>query len=316
MAIPGFRIREWPCAFSNKFDDSMENNTEEELRMFQVSPRRVCLYGFCVCAMILLDLNSSVRAQLVQPMTTQDLADKADQIVVGACRERNVKMQGGVIVTEYKIKVSEFWKGQRPLDSNGEFAMTEVGGVLENSKVPVAQFVPGSSDILPGEDVLLFLNNRETPAQGGKRTAYATGKPKTAPIPADSPTLTGLWQGRFSVITNPKSGARMIAHTNISPVPGSPLNMEMREKLLKAQGVKTLTMPSGAKVAVTEKASELPEARVHALSTQLDNAAKHFREAHEELAKKSPKASDEIYQFEPVESVKSHILRLVKSKKQ
>lgn len=283
--------------------------------MFQVSPRRVSPFTLVVGALILVNLCLPVAAQLVEPLTTQDLADKADQIVVGSCHERNVKLQGGVIVTEYKIKVSEFWKGQRALDANNEFTMTEIGGVLENSRVPVAQYTPGCSDILPGEDVLLFLNDRQPAATGGKKMSSAKPSTKQAAIPADSPTVTGLWQGRFSLITNPQSGARMIAHTNISPVPGAPLNLEMRQKLLTAQGVKTTKTATGTRVKFAEKASALPEAKVRALATQLDEAAKHYREQHDVAAKKSSKAADEIYQFEPIDSVKSRVMRLVKNKK-
>lgn len=284
--------------------------------MFQVSPRRVSPFTLVFSALILANFCLPVAAQLVEPLTTQDLADKADQIVVGSCNERNVKVKGGMIVTEYKIKVSEFWKGQRTLDANNEFTMTEIGGVLENARVPVAQYTPGCSDILPGEDVLLFLNDRQPATSGGKKMTSAKPSTKPAAIPADSPTVTGLWQGRFSVITNPQTGARMIAHTNISPVPGAPLNLEMRQKLLAAQGVKTTRTATGAKASAAGRVSVLPEAKVRTLASQLDEAAKHYREQHAEAVSKSSKVADEIYQFEPIDSVKSRVMRLVKHKKQ
>jgi hypothetical protein len=55
---------------------------------------------------------------MVQPKSLKEIVASADQIVVGQCVERKMGLQNGRIVTQYKIKPDEFWKGERPLDAN------------------------------------------------------------------------------------------------------------------------------------------------------------------------------------------------------
>ena len=281
--------------------------------MFQVSPKRVCLSIAIFCALVALEMNSPAVAQLIKPYGLQEMVEQSDQIVQGTCSERKVVYQGGYIATQYKVKVSEFWKGQRALSKDGEFTMTEVGGVLENFPVPIAQYVPGSSDMLPGEDVVLFLSDRKPAAKTAVKPARS---PKAAMLNgaslADSPAVFGLWQGRYSVITNPVSGSKTLAHTNVSPIPGSPINTVVRQQLLQAQGLKTGANAAGAKVARKDGLIRLPVAKLQALSRQLEAAAQKARSEHETLAKDQPASANEIYQFESLDSVKARVLRFAK----
>ena len=251
----------------------------------------------------------------MEPLTTQDLADKADQIVVGSCNERNVKVKGGMIVTEYKIKVSEFWKGQRTLDANNEFTMTEIGGVLENARVPVAQYTPGCSDILPGEDVLLFLNDRQPPLRGQKddlRQAFDQACRDSGRFAHRDRPLAGPLQRDHQ---SPDRGADDRAHQH-QPGPGRAAQPRNASEAAGGAGGQDTRTATGAKASAAGRVSVLPEAKVRTLASQLDEAAKHYREQHAEAVSKSSKVADEIYQFEPIDSVKSRVMRLVKHKKQ
>jgi hypothetical protein len=290
--------------------------------MYMLSPKRLLLMAVVFAVLLTLEMNTPASAQMVRPMEFKDLVDQADQVVVGTCTERKAVMVNGAIVTQYKIKPSEFWKGHRDLSASGEFTMSEMGGALEHSRVPLAQYAPGSSDMLPGEDVLLFLQDPKPAVSAAKPLApFKKGAPSAksavptrATLPA-TPAVVGLWQGRFSVITHPRNGQKLIARTNVSAIPGSPLNPTVRENLLKAQGIKASLTPSGAKIAVLEKSSLLPQAKLDALAQQIDAARAEAQKAHAEAAKHSSAGADEIYQFESVDSIKARVLRLAKGKK-
>lgn len=281
--------------------------------MFQVNPQRVCLPVVALFALV--SLVSNLPAQMTEALSFRQLVEKSDQIVVGQCVESKAGVQDGkLIVTQYKIKPSEFWKGSLPLGSDGAFTMTEYGGSLASAGVPLAQFAPGrQSDMTPGEDVLLFLHNppasRATvgkPASPGKTTVALRAQ--------DSPAPVGLWQGRYAVITHPVTGSRLLSRRNMTAVPGSPVNGELTQNLLKAQGKVVTTDPKGTKTVQKDANAKLNEVKLNKLSRQLDAAVKMARQDHEALAKRTPQAADEIYQLESIDSVKARVLRVMKAK--
>lgn len=288
--------------------------------MFVLSPKRLMLLAVSFSLMVALQMGSTVSAQLTKSLAFKDLVAESDQVVVGSCQERSVRMEGGLIVTDYKIKPSEFWKGKRTLAQDGTFTMTEVGGAFNNPRMPLGQYAPGvgSSDMIPGEDVLLFLADpKPAPApknaKAAKAAAAAASRPALKRPSLDaSPRVVGNWQGRFSVITHPTEGRKMIARTNVSPVPGSPINTAMRAKLLKSQGV---SIQDGAAEAPKAKSSLLTETKTRDLTRQIDDAAVAARQQHDEVAKSNPAQADEIYQFESVDAVKARVMRIAKGKK-
>lgn len=285
--------------------------------MFQVNPKRVVLLTATLCVLMMLELVTPVSAQLTKVRTFKQMVEESDQIVVGQCLESDCGVQDGKIVTQYKIKPSEFWKGQRALASDGSFLMTEQGGSLVGkAPLPIAQFAPGQSDMAPGEDVLLFLKDNS----GGSASAAsksAAAKPSTSKLVVsqqlrDSPRIVGRWQGRFSVITHPATGSKMIARGNISVIPGSAQNEEVRQSLLKAKGMKITVDAKGAKVATKDSNVRLSAKQAQKMAMQIDEAASQARREHEMLAKQAPAAASEIYSFEPLDSVKARILKTVR----
>jgi hypothetical protein len=291
--------------------------------MFQVNPGRVCRWAVVVCVAVAAMLADSAQAQMIQPKSLKDIVASADQIVVGQCVERKMGVQNGRIVTQYKVKPDEFWKGERSLDSDGAFLMSEYGGSLSNfSKVPIAQFVPGSSNMAPGEDVLLFLANPSSAAvqraarkSAVRKAAAPKGRSRITQSVETSPKVVGAWQGRFDVITNPEDGSRTIAQPGISAVPGATVNAELRQSLLRSRGLKVTRTADGAEAVVRDDNVRLTADKKKQLTERLQSAARQSRKEHEEKVKQTPKAAEELYPMQSLDAAKATILKLVKETK-
>lgn len=296
--------------------------------MFQVNPRRVCLLA--VVCLALAAISSPAPAQVTQKMSLKQMVDNSDLIVVGECAEKKVDVQNGhLIVTQYKIKPSEFWKGNQNLDRDGTFAMTEIGGSLSDRPgniVPLAQFAPAMSNMAPGEQVLLFMATPQSrPAPGTRGAGKTRSNPKfkstsfhstTTLALEESPAVVGGWQGRYSVVTNPTSGGRLVARANMSATPGSQINTALRDKIIKSQGIKTTLNAAGAKVAVQDPNVKLAAEKMETLTQQINTAAVLAKKQHEELVHTAKgEITDDIYSFESMDAVKTRVLRIVKSSK-
>lgn len=142
-------------------------------------------------------------------LSLEELVAYSEQIVVAVCDRRESEFRGGLIVTTYGFRTTEIWKGSMKTDQSGVFEIDSLGGSVEAGPIALGSVVPGTSPILPGEEVLLFTSAVPQPEPGA---ATATGG-----APAIRPGTyypTSLSQGRYSVLTHPDSGEKFVVQTS------------------------------------------------------------------------------------------------------
>src|SRR5689334_11032596 len=115
--------------------------TKEGGWMSETNPVSRIICGVLIAAAGLLLLAAPAQAQ-VKRKSFQDLVQESDAIFIANCTERESVMEGGRIVTRYKLKPNEFWKGSLKLDKDGQIPFDEIGGILKG-KVPIGTTVPG-----------------------------------------------------------------------------------------------------------------------------------------------------------------------------
>lgn len=296
--------------------------------MIQVSPVRVRLAAGMICALLFLGWASPAPAQIVRSLTFKQLVDQSDVIFTATVAEKKSEVVNRRIYTRYKLKSPDFWKGQVTLSSANDFEMVEAGGHL-TGPVPIAQYVPGTSQMMEGENVLLFCGKPQAQAQ------LAGAKPG---VPADprmsSLHVMGAWQGRFSVFSNPESGQKLVAKATASAVPGAPMNPALQKAMIAqskqvatANAVPTAPVAPGqiavgskdlAKQSVALNASQpvaAAMAQARAVGSQITAEAAKAQAARATLAASNPEAADEIFQYEPLDDVKARVQRVLGDQK-
>lgn len=106
-----------------------------------------------LCFTVLLCLAAGVRATTLRPMTGEEMTDTAERIVVGTCVEVKSQWFGRALVTLVTVAVEETFKGEE----GTEITIAIPGGVDRDRPVPIAVTVAGTPTLVPGEEVLLFL---------------------------------------------------------------------------------------------------------------------------------------------------------------
>lgn len=94
-------------------------------------------------------------ATTLQPLSSLDMAEKADQIVVGECHDVESRWLDGTLVTLVTVEVGEILKG----DSVARLTLALPGGIDNRGEVPLAVTYAGAPIVVPGDEVLLFLGN-------------------------------------------------------------------------------------------------------------------------------------------------------------
>lgn len=123
------------------------------------------------------------------------MAQEASLIVTGQCSQLASAWLGRELVTVATIQVDEQLKGQ----SRAEIQVIIPGGIDANRAIPIAVTVPGAPQILPGEQVLLFLADEDRVSNG-----YS---------------IVGFSQGKFSVVAGPngtKSATQDLSQLHLS----------------------------------------------------------------------------------------------------
>lgn len=136
--------------------------------------------GLVACALV----ASALEATTVIDKPPATMAREAALIVTGQCTRLASGWLGRELVTVATIRVDEELKGR----SAAEIRVLLPGGVDVNRRIPIAMTVPGAPRILPDEKVLLFL------ASDGRL--------------ADSYSIVGFSQGKFSLRAGPDGGQR------------------------------------------------------------------------------------------------------------
>ncbi len=142
-------------------------------------------------------------------ISMEQMSKDADEIVIGNVLSVEPAANGGALETRYQIEIHENLKSKSGDMVPGKAMMFTLPGAALTSP-PITQYVSGVPYLAKGEEVLLFLRNgKPQPAQTG-RTAT---QPKS--LLSASPKIIGWNQGRFSVLTNPSNGRKMVARINL-----------------------------------------------------------------------------------------------------
>lgn len=132
------------------------------------------------------DTLPTADTSLAVALSVQDMVNQSDVIAIGNCIETKSMWVDRSLVTLATVSVTESLKGYE--SSNITVALP--GGVDAHRAVPIAMTYPGAPQIMPGENVFLFLTaSDEVP--GGY-------------------TVAGFSQGKFSIVTD-EDGEQVVA---------------------------------------------------------------------------------------------------------
>lgn len=139
---------------------------------------------------------------MIKRLTTEELAARAEVIVLGQHLESRSVWVGRMLVTRVTVAVGELLKGQ----TQSTVTVDILGGIDMNRRIPIGMTVPGAPRIHSGEQVVLFLSRRE-----GLTAQAGSGEYE----------IVGFSQGKLSVIED-EHGRPMVA-TGAAPGAKTPL---------------------------------------------------------------------------------------------
>ncbi len=157
-----------------------------------------------LCALAAL-LAGAATATTVEPMSGTELTDAAELIVVGRCTDATTQWIDRALVTFVTIEVDDTWKGE----STRQVTIAVPGGVDPEREIPIAVTFPGAPELLPGDELLLFLD----------------------PVAALAGTysVVGFFQGLFPVQQDAE-GRALVTQSRSSRVGAMPLS-EVRQRI-------------------------------------------------------------------------------------
>lgn len=95
----------------------------------------------------------NLGATTLQPLSSEDLAREAEQIVIGRCLDAQSQWFGGALVTLVTVEIDESLKG----DATHQITLAVPGGVDNRGEVPLSVTYAGAPVIGVGDEMLLFL---------------------------------------------------------------------------------------------------------------------------------------------------------------
>ena len=107
------------------------------------------------CLAIAWLVAGSLGATTLQPLSSLDLAEKADRIVVGECLEVESRWFDGTLVTLVTVGVAETLKGE----AVEQLTLALPGGIDSRGEVPLAVTYAGAPMVTSGDEMLLFLGS-------------------------------------------------------------------------------------------------------------------------------------------------------------
>jgi hypothetical protein len=137
--------------------------------------------------------------------TLEELTKESDSVVIGVCKSKKAEFVGKIIETDYEIEVSERLKGKGKGGPKETIVITVPGGELTTP--PISQAVSHAPIMFLGEEVALFL--KDTAPAAPTQQAAEKRNPKSKLW--TSPQVVGWAEGKFSVVTDKKSGKKRIA---------------------------------------------------------------------------------------------------------
>lgn len=124
------------------------------------------------------------HATTVVRMDDAELVGEATLIVTGECVDSRSGRLGGRIVTLATVRVASLLKGSAPTSSYGDLLVVLPGGVDLSGPVPMAEVWSGAPELIPGEEVLLFLRPFSPLSGSWSIVGYSQGLFTLAPAAA------------------------------------------------------------------------------------------------------------------------------------
>lgn len=155
----------------------------------------------------LLPAAGLATTKIGRDLTLGEMVAESTRIVHGEVVSKKAKFENGLIVTDYKVRVTENLKTPKGITVPKELSLTLLGGDLESP--PISQHAPGLIHLVEGEEVVLFLTDHK-PSHPG------------VPVPQKdlesslyrSPAIVGFNEGRFSVFTDVRDGKKKVGRFN------------------------------------------------------------------------------------------------------
>lgn len=171
--------------------------------MHRMAPRSARSALILAALAILPGLASAVR-----PLSLEELVEKSEQVFVATCESKDSAWRSGNIITSYKLRPREVWKGRVPSGADGTVGVEQIGGSVSTEQIAIGQHFTASVVMTPGEELLLFT----VPAKADERLT-ARG---AAPVFTDGTLrIVGGYQGRLSVLTSPGDGSKVVTKVRL-----------------------------------------------------------------------------------------------------
>jgi hypothetical protein len=267
--------------------------------------RRAC------CAALLLaavwHMAPTAGAQLMKRLSFDERVQKSDVIATATCTGRTSTFVNGKLVTTYRLKPDEFWKGAAKLNKSGELEVQELGGSL-NGPIPITTTVPGySSGIGVGDDLLLFMSHPKVTDGAGSKS-----------VDTSRLRIVGGLQGNFAVLRNPETGEKLVSQNAAKGLEAkvqaeAQRRAEQKIEQMHARGLAAADTKETTQTQLARLQAEEAAPMQRSLSKRLDSQAKRARSQRDADAKRDPARAEDIYNFEPLASVKERVQESIKS---
>jgi hypothetical protein len=142
--------------------------------------------GSLFVLMVAAVLVCPTSATVLVPLSDQELANRADVIVIGHAIARQTVWVGQDLATLVTVAVSESLKGA----AGSTLTVALPGGIDRRRKIPIEIVYVGAPQISVNEEVILFLERSSSPAHA----AYV---------------VSGFSQGKLSIVSDPTGVKRV-----------------------------------------------------------------------------------------------------------
>lgn len=245
--------------------------------------------GVLVLAGMLLSVTPHpASGRLVRPLGFEEKVQKADAIFLAKCVDKQTVFKNGNLVTRYRLKPDDVWKGQPQMNKSGEVKFEQVGGVMQGP-VPLAQHRPGSVRMDKGETFLLFVQHPKEASAA--RDDVKAGRMKAVPrvLASDSVRILGGARGCYLVVKHPESGRKLLTNLQANAL-----------RKIEETPRKIVETKQGLKIQSAETENRRLSRRIGGLTSE--STSKMMR----------PEAEAEIGQFEPLAEVRRRIQDVMK----
>jgi hypothetical protein len=248
-------------------------------------------------------ITTAASAQLMVRLSFDQLVEKSDHIFIADCVKKEVVFIQGRIITRYCLKPTEFLKGSPRLNQAGEIEMEELGGDLPGP-VPVSQVTPIMANFQEGEEILLFTHDPMLRKEKGK-----TPVRMRSAISPQSLRIMGGTQGRFSVLRHPETGRKMVSRSKGSALAGNSPEMTLMRQVDRVRATAATMTDGSTSVTSTRVRATKTMSKMRQMGKRVDKTRARAKASRDAIAQTNPDQGDDIYRYEPLDSVKSRVSR-------